>query len=91
VKLYIVASIYLAASIGWWVVYRRFRSVYVLCLPFAFYGTAFFILGMAPYTLDLTARGWIYNVATGFYAVASASGSFFFALNFGSEGMFLSL
>jgi hypothetical protein len=42
---------------------------------------------MAPYTQDFTARGWIYNVATGFYAIASASGSFFFALNFGSEGM----
>ena len=42
---------------------------------------------MALYTQNFTARGWIYNVATGLYAIASASGSFFFALNVGSEGM----
>lgn len=41
---------------------------------------------MAPYTSNLVSRGWIYNVATGAYAIASASGSFFFALNFGNEG-----
>jgi alpha-1,3-glucan synthase len=85
-KLYIVASIYLLASIAWWVVFRRFRSVFVLSIPFAFYGAAFFLLGMAPYVSNTVGRGWLYNVATGVYAIASASGSFFFALNFGSEG-----
>jgi len=35
-----------------------------------------------------SARGWTQNVATGMYAVASASGSIFFAVNFGDEGMF---
>jgi alpha-1,3-glucan synthase len=85
-KLYIIASIYLAASILWWTVFRLVPSRYVIALPFICYGIAFFILGMAPYGRTFEARGWIQNVATGFYAVASGSGSLFFALNFGSEG-----
>ena len=63
------------------------KSVYVLSMPFLFYGLAFFVLGMTPYGTSIDNRGWIQNVATGFYALASASGSLFFALNFGSEGM----
>ena len=86
IKLYIVAGIYLVSSIFWWLVFRRLRSVFVLSTPFGFYGLAFFLLGMAPYVSDTAGRGWLYNVATGAYAIASASGSFFFALNFGSEG-----
>jgi alpha-1,3-glucan synthase len=85
-KLYVVASIYLAASILWWTIFRLVPSRYVIALPFICYGIAFFILGMAPYGRTFEARGWIQNVATGFYALASGSGSLFFALNFGSEG-----
>lgn len=47
---------------------------------------AFFLLGLAPYAKDAAQRGWIQNVATAFYAVASSSGSIFFAINFGDEG-----
>lgn len=85
-KLYVVASIYLAASILWWAIFRLVPSRYVISLPFICYGLAFFILGMAPYATSFSARGWVQNVATGFYALASGSGSLFFALNFGSEG-----
>ncbi|KAF2795737.1 glycosyltransferase family 5 protein [Melanomma pulvis-pyrius CBS 109.77] len=85
-KLYIVASIYLVASIIWWVLFRLVQSRYVIALPFMSYALAFFILGMAPYGRSFKARGWIQNIATGFYALASGSGSLFFALNFGSEG-----
>ncbi|KAF2194680.1 glycosyltransferase family 5 protein [Zopfia rhizophila CBS 207.26] len=85
-KLYIIASIYLASSIIWWALFRLVQSRYVIALPFICYGLAFFILGMAPYGQSLVARGWIQNVATGIYALASGSGSLFFALNFGSEG-----
>ncbi|KAI4280846.1 MAG: hypothetical protein L6R38_004122 [Xanthoria sp. 2 TBL-2021] len=85
-KLYIIASIYLGASMIWWLLFRLIQQVYLLSLPFLFYGLAFFLVGMAPYTSDLGARGWIYNVATALYAAASASGSLFFALNFGTEG-----
>ncbi|KAL5405356.1 hypothetical protein PMIN04_012359 [Paraphaeosphaeria minitans] len=85
-KLYAVASIYLAGSIVWWTLFRTLQSRYVIALPFICYALAFFILGMAPYGSSIAARGWIHNVATGLYALASGSGSLFFALNFGSEG-----
>ena len=86
IKLYVLAGIYLVASIIWWTVFRTVKSVFVLALPFLFYGMAFFFLGMAPYGTTVASRGWIQNVATGFYAFASSSGAFFFSLNFGSEG-----
>jgi alpha-1,3-glucan synthase len=85
-KLYIIASIYLAASIVWWTLFRNLQSRYVIALPFVCYALAFFVLGMAPYGSSIAARGWIQNVATGLYALASGSGSLFFSLNFGSEG-----
>lgn len=53
------------------------------------YGLAFLLLGLAPYGRTQFAQGWIQNVATAFYAMASSSGAFFFALNFGSEGQLL--
>lgn len=84
--LYSIASIYLVSSVAWWTLFRYVESVYVLSLPFLFYGAAFFILGMTPYGPSMYGRGWIQNVATGLYAIASASGALFFALNFGSEG-----
>ena len=85
-KLYIVASIYLASSLLWWGCFRAFKSVFVVALPFIFYGIAFFILGLAPYAQSVQSRGWVQNVATGIYSLASGSGSLFFALNFGTEG-----
>ena len=87
-KLYVVASIYLIASICWWILFRTFKSLYVLAGPFAFYGFAFFLLGVAPYAKTAFGRGWIQNIATAFYAAASSSGAFYFSLNFGSEGTF---
>ena len=69
-------------------VFRIWKSVYVLSVPFAIYGLAFLLLGLAPYGKTQIARGWIQNVATAFYAMASSSGAFYFALNFGSEGQF---
>lgn len=85
-KLYVLASIYLVSSIAWWMIFRTCKSVFVLAIPFAFYGMAFFLLGLAPYGSTISGRGWIQNVATAFYAIASSSGAFFFSLNFGSEG-----
>jgi len=38
---------------------------------------------------NIGGRQWARNVATGMYAIASASGSLFFALNFGDEGELL--
>jgi alpha-1,3-glucan synthase len=85
-KLYIVGGIYMAFSCVWWIMYRRFKSLYVLSLPFAVYGAAFFLIGFAPFLGPGGGRDWMRNVATGLYTVASASGSIYFALNFGDEG-----
>ncbi|EXJ62578.1 alpha-1,3-glucan synthase [Cladophialophora yegresii CBS 114405] len=85
-KLYSIASIYLGTSICWWVFFRRFQSRLCLSLPFFFYGLAFLLIGAAHYGSSISSRGWIQNVGTGMYAVASSSGSIFFALNFGDEG-----
>ncbi|TGO35925.1 hypothetical protein BHYA_0141g00220 [Botrytis hyacinthi] len=85
-KLYITATIYLVTSIMWWEVFSFFKSIYVLSIPFIFYGLAFFLLGMAPFVDGADGKGWVQNVATGLYAVAASSGSIFFALNFGDEG-----
>jgi alpha-1,3-glucan synthase len=37
-KIYVVASIYLIGSIAWWLVFRKFKSTYVLSVPFAVSG-----------------------------------------------------
>ena len=70
----------------WWLLYRRLKTVYVLSLPFLFYGLAFLFIGIAPFGPTIVGRGWIQNVATAWYAIASSSGSIYFAVNFGDEG-----
>jgi alpha-1,3-glucan synthase len=74
------------ATLVWWYLFRRVKALYVVSLPFALYGAAFFILGMGLYAPSTAARDWVFNVATGLYAFASASGSLYFVLNFGTEG-----
>ncbi|KAG9187849.1 alpha-1,3-glucan synthase [Alternaria panax] len=85
-KLYIVGVIYILMSSVWWVVFRTLPSKFVLSIPFVVYGVAFLFVGVAPFAKFGVARDWIQNVATGLYVAASASGSMFFALNFGDEG-----
>ncbi|KAH8702491.1 putative alpha-1,3-glucan synthase [Talaromyces proteolyticus] len=85
-KLYIIASIYLASSIVWWILFRWLKSIFVLSLPFLLYGSAFGFIGFSPLVSNSLGRWWMQNVATGLYAAASSSGSIFFALNFGDEG-----
>jgi alpha-1,3-glucan synthase len=85
-KLYIVGGIYMAMSCVWWTFYRNFKSLYVLSTPFAMYGLAFIFVGMAPFLDSSGGMDTMRNVATGLYTAASASGSIFFALNFGDEG-----
>lgn len=84
-KLYGIATTYLISSIVWWFLFRFCKSVVVLSLPWFFYGLSFVLVGVAHYEGDMFARAWIQNVGAGVYAVASASGSLFFALNFGDE------
>ncbi|KAI4100361.1 MAG: hypothetical protein LQ339_005534 [Xanthoria mediterranea] len=85
-KLYVIASIYLVTSIMWWFCFRYLKSIYVLSIPFFFYGMAFLLVGLAHFAPTIGSRGWVQNIATAMYAIASSSGSIFFALNFGDEG-----
>jgi alpha-1,3-glucan synthase len=85
-KLYAIAGIYLAFSIIWGVLTRYVKLLHLLTIPFFFYGLAFLLVGTSPFMQNLHSRFWMQNVATGFYAAASASGSLFFAFNFGDEG-----
>ncbi|KAL4740285.1 hypothetical protein BDV11DRAFT_214565 [Aspergillus similis] len=85
-KLYVIAAIYCVSSIAWWFVFYRFPSMVVLTVPWFIYALAFVIIGVSPYGASELGRAWAQNVAAGVYAVASSSGSFFFALNFGDQG-----
>ncbi|KAJ5721168.1 uncharacterized protein N7483_009102 [Penicillium malachiteum] len=85
-KLYILASIYLASSIIWWMLFRLVPSVYVLSTPFMIYGLAFLFVGLSGPMRNTTSQPWLQNVGTGLYSFASSSGSIFFALNFGDQG-----
>jgi alpha-1,3-glucan synthase len=84
--LYLVAGVYGVTSVLWWLLFRRFQSLYSLSLPWFFYGLAFLLLGVSPF-IPFTARGAVQDVATAMYATGASSGSLFFALNFGDEGM----
>ncbi|KAK3392778.1 alpha amylase [Podospora didyma] len=84
-KLYIVASTYIATSLFWWIMVRRFKSVYALSLPWLLYGMAFMMLGIASFVPGYIQRGAVQDVATALYAAAASSGALDFALNFGDE------
>lgn len=86
IKLYVIAAIYCVSSIGWWFLFYRFPSVVVLTLPWFIYSMAFVIIGISPFSLSTLGQAWAQNVAAGVYAIASSSGSLFFALNFGDQG-----
>lgn len=84
-ELYVIASIFLATSLIWWLMFRRLAAKYCMSLPFFFYGLAFFLLAWAPFASE-DSRAWVQHVATAMYAIASSAGSLFFAQNFGSTG-----
>jgi alpha-1,3-glucan synthase len=48
-QLYVIATIYAVSSIGWWLLFRRLKSVYCLSIPFILYGAAFLCIGLAPF------------------------------------------
>lgn len=85
--LYIIGGIYIVTSGVWWVMFRTLKARWVLSVPFIFYGLAFAFVGFAPFLPKGAGRSWMRNVADGMYTAASSSGSLFFTLNFGDEGM----
>lgn len=85
-KLYVLCSIYLIFSLGWWALYRSTRAVYCLSTPFVLFGICFLLLGMTFCIKTAEGGRWLFDVAAVFYAMGSAAGSLFFSLNFGTEG-----
>lgn len=69
-----MATIYISTSVLWWVLFRMFKSAYVLSFPFLFYGLAFFVLGLANNAAKVVNMwDWAENIATAFYSTASSS------------------
>lgn len=81
-----VSGVYGAASILWWLMFRRFQSLYSLSLPWVFYGLGFLFLGISPLVPADGGRGALQDVATCLYAIGASTGSLFFSVNFGDEG-----
>lgn len=65
--------------------FRTFKSLHVLVAPFALYGLAFFVLGIADHVKTEESRECAGNIATAFYAAASSSYGFYFSLNFAND------
>lgn len=88
IELYVLCTIYLVTSVCWWILHRYIRPVYLLSLPFFFFGLAFMILAVSSASKDMRVTGHLYNIASGSYTIGSSAYALFFALNFGTEGMF---
>jgi alpha-1,3-glucan synthase len=84
-EVYILGSIHAATSCMWWLMFRSFKSVYALSLPFFFYGMAFLLVGISA-SSSFVPWDLMIKLAICIYVTASSSGSLFSALNFGDEG-----
>lgn len=85
-QVYITSGIYLGGSIFWWLLFRHCQLYLSISLAFAFYGAAFFVLGMIPFTSGSPTITGLQYTATALYAVGSSSGFLFFTQNFLTEG-----
>jgi alpha-1,3-glucan synthase len=87
-QLYVLGSVFLAASSVWYPLFRLKPSFWVLSAPWLFFGFAFFFIGLPSLTESLhPAHTILSSVATWCYAVASAAAFLFFGLNFGEEAV----
>ena len=86
IQLYILGSVFFGASVVWYLLFRLKPAVWVLSMPWFFFGVAFLLIGL-PYVSKslLPAHDALSSVATWAYGVASAGGFAFFGLNFGEE------
>ncbi|KAF9454524.1 glycosyltransferase family 5 protein [Macrolepiota fuliginosa MF-IS2] len=86
IQLYVLGAVFLAASAVWYPMFRMKPSIYVLSLPWIFFGLAFFLIGLPSISSAfIPAHKALASAATWCYAVASAAGFLFFGLNFGEE------
>lgn len=86
IQLYIIGAVFFGASAFWYLLSRFKPAIWVLSLPWFFFGVAFLLIGL-PYISNslLPAHDILSNVATWSYSIASAGGFAFFGLNFGEE------
>ncbi|CAK5276043.1 unnamed protein product [Mycena citricolor] len=85
-SLYIVGGIFIAATLFWYPLFRLRPSIWVLGLPWFFFGIAFMLIGLPSIASKIAPLHYtIGNIATYFYAFASAATFAFFGLNFGEE------
>jgi alpha-1,3-glucan synthase len=92
VGLYVLGGIFLVATAVWYPMFRLKPSVYVLSLPWIFFGLGFLLIGVPSVHPSLApAHRALANAATWCYAVASAAGFLFFGLNFGEEAVCFSV
>ncbi|KAF7294911.1 Modular protein with glycoside hydrolase family 13 and glycosyltransferase family 5 domains [Mycena indigotica] len=86
-QLYVLGGVFLAASFVWYPLFRLKPSIYVLSIPWIFFGLAFLLIGLPSVATAIApAHRTLANIATWCYAIASAAGWAWFALNFGEEG-----
>lgn len=91
-QLYVLGAVFLAASAVWYPMFRLKPSVYVLSLPWVFFGLAFFLIGLPSVSSVFAhAHDGLANAATWAYAIASSAGFLFFGLNFGEEAVSINL
>jgi alpha-1,3-glucan synthase len=92
IQLYVLGGVFLAATAVWYPMFRLKPSVYVLSLPWIFFGLGFFLIGLPSVNPALApAHRALSNAATWCYAVGSAAGFLFFGLNFGEEAVSITL
>jgi alpha-1,3-glucan synthase len=87
-QLYVLGGVFLAASTVWYTMFRLKPSVYVLSLPWIFFGVAFFMIGLPSVVPSMIhAHNALASASTWSYAVGSAAAFLFFGLNFGEEAV----
>jgi alpha-1,3-glucan synthase len=85
---YVLGSVFLVATAIWYLMFRLKPYVWVLSLPWVFFGLAFFLIGLPSINSSVApAHRALSNAATCFYAIGSAAGFLFFGLNFGEEAV----
>lgn len=87
-QLYVLGGIFLASSFVWYTMFWLKPSVYVLSIPWIFFGIAFFLIAIPSLSPSLAnTHTIISDIATWSYAVSSAAAFVFFGLNFGEEAV----
>ncbi|KAJ7582663.1 modular protein with glycoside hydrolase family 13 and glycosyltransferase family 5 domains [Mycena floridula] len=85
-QIYVLGCVFLVASAIWYPLFRFKPSVYVLSLPWVFFGLAFLFIGLPSLSPGLLPTHRTFSsIATWCYAVGSAAAFLFFGLNFGEE------